>query len=70
LDDQGYAAGAAFKYRKEGASWIETKILPPDGVAYDQYGKSAALSYTGRVTAAGRVEQDQGSYRGSIYLYR
>ena len=68
--DSGPNSGSAYVYRFDGSSWVqEQKLLASDGVAFDHFGFSVALS--GDVALVGAYgDDDNGGYAGSAYVYR
>jgi VCBS repeat-containing protein len=70
-DDKGTSSGAAYLYRWNGGSWGQTKLVPSDGQAGDQFGFSVALSADGNTALVGAYnDDDKGSNAGSAYIYR
>jgi len=62
----GYKAGSAYVFRYTGAIWYqEDKLMASDGVTYDTFGESVAIS--GDAVVVGAVWEDD---MGSAYLYR
>lgn len=70
---EGRAAhsGAAYVYRCNGSSFVETRIIASDGEATDNFGISAAISSDGDMLAIGASGDDNnGTDSGSTYVYR
>jgi hypothetical protein len=69
-DVNGTLSGSAFIYRFDGITWVqEQRLLPNDGAAYDEFGKTASLSGNVAVIGAWR-DDDNGSESGSAYVFR
>ena len=52
-DDQGLDSGVAYVFVHRGAAWVEeAKLLASDGLAYDEFGSSVAVSGTVAVVGA------------------
>ncbi|MBS1795246.1 MAG: FG-GAP repeat protein [Acidobacteria bacterium] len=63
--------GAAYVFNRAGAVWTQqTKLAAADGIAYDYYGRSVAIS--GSVIVAGCDSDDVGANadQGSAYIFR
>ncbi len=69
-DDNGSGSGSAYVFRWDGSSWVqEAKLTPDDGAAFDQFGRSSALS--GNSILVGAFEDnDNGPISGSAYVFR
>jgi len=70
-DDNNLQSGSAFVYTRDPVSgdWTEQKILPADGAAYDEFGKSVSmLGNTAIIGADG--DSDNGFRSGSVYVYQ
>jgi hypothetical protein len=68
-DENGSTSGAAYLFHGSGWS-METKILPSDGAASDNFGSSAAISSTGDTVLIGAYGNDDfGPSSGSAYLF-
>jgi len=62
-------AGAAYLYRFDGTSWLETaKLLASDGARNDSFGVSASLS-GGKALIGARFATAHGSQSGAAYVY-
>ncbi len=69
-DDQGKDSGAVFVYRCDGRQWVEEqKLLPSDGQAGDNFGRSLELD--GNLAVVGtHWDDDNGEKSGSVYAFR
>ena len=66
--DVGVDVGAAYVFEFDGAQWVETRLAPSDGAAFDRFGKSVAISEN-RVVA-GAVDHDaNGPESGAAYVF-
>ncbi len=62
----GYKAGSAYVFAYNGSTWSqEAKLIASDGVTYDTFGESVAIS--GGYVVVGAVWEDD---NGAAYLYR
>lgn len=68
-DDQGKDSGAVFVYRCNGRTWREAqKLLPSDGQAGDNFGRSIEMD--GNVAVIGaHWDDDNGTNSGSAYVF-
>ncbi|MCH7887296.1 MAG: FG-GAP repeat protein, partial [Candidatus Marinimicrobia bacterium] len=67
-DDNGSKSGSAYVFKRAGASWTEeVKLLPSDGAAGDEFGKSVSISGDYAVVGA-FGDDDNGSGSGSAYV--
>ncbi len=69
-DDLGIRTGAAYVFTRSAGIWTEVaKITPPDGEAYDYFGRSVALG--GNVALIGAPWDDgaAGDRQGSAYVF-
>ena len=67
-DDAGGGAGAVYVFRREGTSWVlEDKLTPSGG--FGSMGRSVALTDS-RVLAGAWLDDDNGMYSGSAYVFR
>jgi hypothetical protein len=68
--ENGYYSGSAYVFGKGALWWSqEQKLLPDDGVAYDQFGRSVDL--WGDTAVIGAWEHDEnGSDAGAAYVFR
>ena len=66
----GFRSGSAYVFRFDGAGWIEeAKLTASDAAAYDQFGRSVAVS--GDVIVIGAFSNDDaGTNSGSAYVFR
>ncbi len=69
-DDKGKDSGAVFVYRCNGRQWIEEqKLIPSDGQAGDNFGRSLELD--GNLAVVGtHWDDDRGAQSGSVYVWR
>lgn len=69
-DQAGLNAGAAYIFRRNGATWSqEAKLTASDAASEDQFGTSVSIS--GDFIAVGaRLNDDNGSESGSAYIFR
>lgn len=71
-DDNGNESGAAYiQYRNQGGAgnWGEVrKVLPNDGAANDEFGKSVGLDGSTLIVGA-RLDDDNGAESGSAYIF-
>ncbi|MCH8305825.1 MAG: choice-of-anchor D domain-containing protein, partial [Candidatus Marinimicrobia bacterium] len=68
-DDNGSNAGSAYLFKRTGTSWAqEAKLLASDGAAFDEFGKSVAISGDYAVVGA-PFDSDNGTNSGSAYLF-
>ncbi len=65
----GYAAGAAYVFRRAGATWVqEAKLISSDIHAFDIFGVSVAMG--GRLMAVGALgAQTNGVRVGAVYVF-
>lgn len=68
-DDLGADSGSAYIFSRTGNTWYqEAKLLPPDGVANDRFGRSVGID--NEYVAIGSVlDDDNGSSSGSVYVF-
>lgn len=68
-DDNGSSSGSAYVFRHDGSQWLqEAKLLPEDGAANDEFGRSVAIhDDTAVIGSAG--DDDYGSDSGSAYVF-
>ncbi|MCK5026266.1 MAG: hypothetical protein KAS15_06735, partial [Nanoarchaeota archaeon] len=71
-DTGGSAAGAAYIFRRSGATWTEQdKIQAGDAGATDYFGHSVSISSDGNTAIVGAFSEDTaGDYTGAAYIYR
>ncbi len=68
-DDNGSGAGAAYVFRRQGATWVEEqKLLASDGAAGDSFGLAVAASGSTLLIGA-LTDDDQGTASGSAYVF-
>ena len=70
FDDNGVAdVGAAYVYRRSGASWILfDTITPDDGAVLDQFGYSVGIDGT-TIVVGSRKADAMGANSGAVYVY-
>lgn len=68
-DDGGSNAGAAYVFRRAGATWVaQSKLLAADGAAGDWLGQAVAVS--GQTAIVGTIyDDDLGDASGSAYIF-
>ncbi|MCP4133872.1 MAG: hypothetical protein GY754_23080, partial [bacterium] len=71
-DDKAENAGAAYIFRWDGSSWIESeKITAPDGEAGDNFGVRVDITPDGNTVIIGAFyDDDRGTNSGSAYVFR
>ena len=63
------SSGAAYVFGYDGSTWLEqAKLLPSDGTANDEFGRSVAISGDRAVIGADG-DDDDGSNSGSAYIF-
>ncbi len=69
-DDNGISSGSAYIFNRSGTIWTEqTKLLAPDGAAYDRFGRSVSMS--GNVVIIGADGNDDNGFNsGSAYVFQ
>ena len=68
-DALGENSGAAYVFEWDGNSWEEqTKLLPVDGAAGDEFGTSVSISGD-RIVVGSHFDGDQGTDSGSAYVF-
>ena len=73
LDDDvnGENAGSAYVFKRTGTSWQqEAKLLPSDGAAFDEFGRSVSISGDYVVVGASGDDDVNGTDAGSAYLFK
>jgi hypothetical protein len=60
--------GSAYIYKWNGATWVETKLTPSDGVAGNNFGTSVAMSADGLTVAVGAPGPETAP--GAVYVYK
>jgi len=66
--DTNFNIGEIFVYKRNGNSWIETRISASDVEMWDCFGSSVSLSADGSVIVVGAKRNDL--CEGSAYVYR
>ncbi|MEZ4315097.1 MAG: FG-GAP repeat protein [Polyangiaceae bacterium] len=68
-NDNGVDAGAAYVFRREGASWSEeARLLASDGAAFDTFGTGLAVQ--GNTVIVGAPQNDElGDDAGAVYVF-
>lgn len=67
--DNGNQSGSAYIFDFNGTSWVETtKLLPADGVDFDDFGLSVSLSGDRALVGMPR-DGDNGNVSGSAYVF-
>lgn len=71
-DDNGIRSGAIYVYRFDPqlSEWVETKLLPEDNLAGDQFGISVDISGGVLVAGAWFDDNQNGGDAGSAYVFR
>ncbi len=67
-NDAGVDTGVAFVFQWDGAQWSETRLVPSDGGAIDQFGSSVA-AYGDRVVVGAFLHDGGGKDAGAAYVY-
>ncbi|MCP4346072.1 MAG: hypothetical protein GY795_11180 [Desulfobacterales bacterium] len=68
-DDNGDNSGSAYIFKKDGTSWSQqTKIIPSDGKARDNFGKSVFIS--GNYAIIGSPGDGFNEDCGSVYIFK
>ncbi len=68
-NDNGIESGSAYIYDWDGTNWNESKLLPTDGQAGDQYGYSARFFDGNKLLVGAWYDDDSNEKGGSFYLY-
>ena len=67
-EDNGYHSGAAYVFRFDGASWLETqKLHPSDGDCYDTFGEAVAIG--GNLAVVGAPAYETEIRPGAAYVF-
>ncbi len=68
-DDNGSESGSAYIFYRSGTNWTEqTKLIAPDGSAYDWFGYTVSIN--GDYAAIGaHWDDDNGTNSGSVYIF-
>ena len=71
-DTGGSDAGAVYMFTRSGTTWSQQKkIQASDKQAFDNFGKSVAISYDGSTSIVGAMAEDAGATNtGAAYIYR
>ena len=71
-DTGGSQAGAVYIFTRSGTTWSQqAKIQASDKQAFDNFGKSVAISYDGSTSIVGAMAEDAGvTNTGAAYIYR
>ncbi len=68
-DDSGTSSGSAYVFVRSGTTWTQqAKLAAGDGTAYDEFGRSAAISIDTTVVGA-HGDDDRGDGSGSAYVF-
>ncbi len=67
-NDNGPLSGSAYVYDWDGSQWVETKLLPSDGAASEQFGISVAVSGD-RVVVGDYRYRDEEADSGAAYVF-
>ncbi len=68
-DDNGGNSGSAYVFVRNGNTWMEqAKLLPSDGEANDEFGRSVAIDTDTSIVGA-PFEDDGGSNSGAAYVF-
>jgi len=51
-------------------TYTETKLVPSDGAAGDQFGRSSAINANGTIAVGSYFDDDLGSASGAVYVYQ
>jgi hypothetical protein len=69
-DPVGANSGAVYIYDWNGTTWDETKLMPNDHAAGDQFGRSISISADGNTLAIGSLSNGgNGTNSGAVYLF-
>ncbi len=66
-DDVGADSGAVYRYRYDGDTWVETKLVASDAAQGDLYGHNVSISGDVAIVGA-RWADDFGSESGTAYI--
>jgi hypothetical protein len=62
--------GAVYVFVRTGTTWaVQARLTASDGVYFDQFGWSVALSGDVAVIGAPHVEEDPGTVKGAVYVF-
>jgi hypothetical protein len=65
-----YTQGAAYVFKNSGGTWIEeAKLVADDGVAFDNFGRSVAISGSTILAGAPYVVIDDNAFEGAVYVF-
>ena len=68
-DDNGGVSGSAHVFVRSGENWTyQTKLLAPDGAAYDRFGRTVAI-YEDTIVVGAQWDNDKGDNSGSAHVY-
>jgi|GEM_PF-2423013 len=69
-DDNGYASGSAYIFKRSGTAWTQqAKLLASDGAEYDLFGNFAAIDGDYAIIGA-PGDDDNGYASGSAYVFK
>ena len=69
-NDKGNNSGSAYIFKRDGTGWTEqAKVTASDGAAYDEFGRSIAISGDCAIVGA-YYDDDNGSNSGSAYIFK
>jgi hypothetical protein len=70
LIGDNYTQGAAYVFKNAGGAWIEqAKLVADDGAAFDNFGRSVAISGSTILAGAPYVVIDGNAYEGAVYVF-
>ncbi|OQY57906.1 MAG: hypothetical protein B6245_14585, partial [Desulfobacteraceae bacterium 4572_88] len=74
-DDQGRNSGAAYVFTRQGTNWFQqAKLIPADGAAEDNFGRSVGISAEQgmeiRAIVGADADDDRGENSGAAYLFQ
>ena len=65
-----YTQGAAYVFKNSGGTWIEqAKLVADDGVAFDNFGRSVAISGSTILAGAPYAVIDGNAFEGAVYVF-
>ncbi len=67
-----FRTGAAYVYKWNGSSWVQTKLTASDGYEGDEFGSAVSVSATGNTVAVGAYWANVGAnvHQGAAYIYK
>ena len=69
-DDNGDASGSAYIFKRSGSSWTQQqKLVAPDGVSDDEFGRSVSIGSDYAIIGAYQ-DDDNGNESGSAYIFQ